>query len=104
MERGERGVPSPEILKKLAGPLQVPHVELMYAAGHVDEAEDMTNEMESITYSINVLGELTDLIKKYTDDEIISTYQNIYKSQDLSEEQVRKILSYVRFVLLTEKK
>lgn len=36
MERGERGVPKPDILKKLAGPLGVDYSELMYKAGHIN--------------------------------------------------------------------
>lgn len=34
--RGIKGVPSPEALKKLSGPLNVPHMELMHIAGHID--------------------------------------------------------------------
>lgn len=102
IERGERGIPHPEILKKLSDPLQTSYTELMYAAGYVDEAEDMSSEIESITSAINVLGDLKELINKYDDNEIIETYRHVVGGRDLTEEQVRKILSYVRFVLVSE--
>lgn len=99
VERGERSTPSPDILKKLSGPLGVDYTELMYAAGYVDQAEKMSNEMEQITSAINVLGNLEDLIKQYDDNQIIEMYKHTYRGNDLSQEKVRKILSYVRFVL-----
>lgn len=37
LERGERGIPSPDILKKLADPLGVEYNELMIKAGYVEE-------------------------------------------------------------------
>lgn len=36
VERGNRGVPSPDILKKLSKPLGVDYEELMVKAGHID--------------------------------------------------------------------
>lgn len=36
MERGERGIPSPEILRKLSKPLGVSYEELMVKAGHIE--------------------------------------------------------------------
>ena len=36
LEGGQRGVPAPEILQKLAGPLNVSYDELMAAAGYID--------------------------------------------------------------------
>lgn len=35
IENGKRGIPSPEILNRLSGPLGVTHAELMVKAGHV---------------------------------------------------------------------
>lgn len=36
LENGKRGIPTPEILKKLHGPLDVSYEELMMAAGYLD--------------------------------------------------------------------
>ncbi|WP_064202822.1 helix-turn-helix domain-containing protein [Brevibacillus brevis] len=53
VENNKRGIPSPDILKKLEGPLGVPYKELMVKAGHWNEAdspaplEDIKNRMTS---------------------------------------------------------
>lgn len=39
LERGDRGLPSPEILKKLSQPLGVDYNELMVKAGYVEETK-----------------------------------------------------------------
>jgi transcriptional regulator with XRE-family HTH domain len=39
LERGDRGIPSPDILKKLSTPLGVNYSDLMIKAGYVDENE-----------------------------------------------------------------
>lgn len=36
IENGKRDKPKPELLKKLSGPLNIPLIELMYNAGHID--------------------------------------------------------------------
>lgn len=90
---------SPETLKSLAKAYNYSYLELMYAAGYVDEAEGMAGEMDNITDAILGLGELEGLINKYTDDEIIELYSHSSRGKKLNEDQVRKILSYVRFVL-----
>ncbi|NPV80828.1 MAG: helix-turn-helix domain-containing protein [Firmicutes bacterium] len=40
IETGARGVPRPEVLKKLARGLRVPYMELMKVAGYIDEEGD----------------------------------------------------------------
>ncbi len=53
LERGERGVPSPEILKKMAGPLGVPYGELMYYAGYLsNETELSEQEREGLEFQL----------------------------------------------------
>lgn len=94
--------PSPETLKSLSQAYNYPYLELMYAAGYVDEAESMSAEMTNITDAILGLSELGQLIEKYTDDEIIQLYEHTSKGNKLNAEQVKKILSYVRFVLHNE--
>lgn len=91
--------PSPETLKSLSVAYDYPYLELMYAAGYVDEAEKMTEEMTNVTDAIIGLGELGELINKYTDDEIIELFEHNSRGKKLTKEQIRKILSYVRFVL-----
>ncbi|WP_051758464.1 helix-turn-helix domain-containing protein [Rossellomorea vietnamensis] len=39
LENNKRGIPSPDVLKKLSGPLQLKYSELMYRAGHLTEEE-----------------------------------------------------------------
>jgi len=39
VESGQRGIPSPDILRKLAGPLQVPYEELLAAAGYLESPQ-----------------------------------------------------------------
>lgn len=51
MERGERGVPSPEILQKLAKPLGVDYEELMKVAGYLNEKNKKESE-DSLPESI----------------------------------------------------
>lgn len=36
LENGKKNIPSPDILKKLSGPLKTPYSDLMIAAGHID--------------------------------------------------------------------
>ncbi|WP_337101986.1 helix-turn-helix domain-containing protein [Paenibacillus sp. YIM B09110] len=53
LENGKRGVPSPEVLKRLHGPLGITFQELMVKAGHVkyeDWFYDKVEESENETY------------------------------------------------------
>lgn len=45
MERGARGIPSPDILKKLAKPLGVDYEELMMKAGYFDLGDDRLEDL-----------------------------------------------------------
>lgn len=94
--------PTPDTLKSISKAYNYPYLELMYAAGYVDEAEGISEEITNITDSINGLGDLRSLIEKYTDDEIIELYGHSSNGKQLTENQVRKILSYVRFVLSSD--
>lgn len=56
IENGEKGIPSPDILKKLAGPLGVEYGELMYEAGYLDEiAQDDNLSFTRIVVNDKVL-------------------------------------------------
>ncbi|ULO05169.1 helix-turn-helix domain-containing protein [Paenibacillus sp. 19GGS1-52] len=81
IENGRRGVPSPEILKKLAVALETQYMELMQAAGHVPEAEldmliDMSKQVANEAYSKSVVSEK--YIEGFIDQ--LNSYQN-YKDK-----------------------
>jgi transcriptional regulator with XRE-family HTH domain len=61
IESGKRDNPSPDILKKLAGPLGVPYEKLMIEAGYLEEKWDLDKCIESIPeeYYIDVIAELS---------------------------------------------
>ncbi|WP_408894648.1 helix-turn-helix domain-containing protein [Paenibacillus taichungensis] len=44
IESGDRGIPSPEIIKKLASALDADYIELMEAAGHLEGISDVKKE------------------------------------------------------------
>ena len=47
MENGKRGIPSPEIIKKLSNGLNVDYNELMKRAGYLEETESEQQEFEN---------------------------------------------------------
>lgn len=132
MERGERGVPSPEILEKLAKPLGVEYEELMTKAGYINKdkkVEDlnhiiefkeyrdiifeqlkMTNDpkkREELITDLKEWGEITELDQFFneidiSDEQILNKYHFTYKGKTIAEEKVKKILSYIRFVASEE--
>lgn len=66
VERGNRGVPSPDILKKLSKPLGVDYEELMVKAGHIDvyseeNAEDKEKRNEIIEAKLKIADEIIKL-------------------------------------------
>jgi len=82
IENGKRGIPSPDILKKLAGPLGVSYSELLSKAGYLDEweydgGEDQQRQFERLEelyeekgYKIEfVSNEWEKLIAIYSSDE-----------------------------------
>lgn len=46
LENGKRGIPSPEILKKLSKGLKVDYNELMIKAGYVEEVTNKKNDID----------------------------------------------------------
>jgi SOS regulatory protein LexA len=66
IENGKRGIPSPDVLKKLHGPLGVPYDELMERAGHISSAV----RSELIPQTVDILeshNELAEIISKAAD-------------------------------------
>jgi transcriptional regulator with XRE-family HTH domain len=74
IENGRKGVPSIKVLKKLAGPLDVHYMELVYAAGHIDHPPASVDfggdDIEKITswlpiLKVNYPNAIRDLEEKY---------------------------------------
>jgi transcriptional regulator with XRE-family HTH domain len=72
MERGERGVPSPDILLKLSKPLGVEYAELMRVAGYITENTNTSplNELVSANYNVGDpgTGEREQFIQQFLKD------------------------------------
>lgn len=71
----------------------------MLAAGYSELEDQHQREIESVTKSINAISDLKELILRYDDEQILDMYHHTSNGEDLKEEDVKKILSYVRFVL-----
>lgn len=91
IERGERGVPSPDILKKLSKPLGVNYEELMQKAGHLPEGITVDKEKDAA----DKLNEYLDM--ELTDEEIIERMNFKVDSIILSEEEVKEFIAFVRY-------
>jgi repressor LexA len=50
LENGRRGIPSPEILKKISHGLNYSYIELMKRAGHIGQHDDEITELEKEVY------------------------------------------------------
>lgn len=94
--------PTPDTLKSIAKAYDYPYLELMNLAGYFEESDGVSEEITNITDSINGIGDLRKLVEKYTDEEILNLYGHSSNDKQLTEDQVRKILSYVRFVLSSD--
>lgn len=90
MERGDRGVPSPDILKKLAKPLGVEYEELMQNAGHLSNGEQIIDHRDPVDKLIDYL----DL--ELTDDEIIERMNFKVDNLTLSNDEIREFIAFVR--------
>lgn len=66
MERGDRGIPSPDILKKLAKPLGVEYEELMERAGYITKEEVFKNALkEGYLGDVNSTDVVDDKTKEF---------------------------------------
>lgn len=59
LETGKRGIPSPDILKKISGPLGTTYEELMLKAGYLDE---LSEEEQQLFQKQNYI-ELTEVLR-----------------------------------------
>lgn len=84
IENGKRGIPTPEILKKLSSPLGVPYEVLMEKAGYLDgEPNEFVFKEDSLEYQTN-----RDLMATVQEIEKIATKYNT----STSDPAFRKIL------------
>ncbi|GIP40790.1 hypothetical protein J31TS4_40700 [Paenibacillus sp. J31TS4] len=66
LESGQRGVPSPEIIKKLHSPLNISYSEMMFKAGHIDSKMlDLITNYEEI--EIELKSALLTTLAAFTD-------------------------------------
>lgn len=91
--------PSPDTLRSLSKAYNYSYAELMHAAGYVDYTDERGSENDNESSPINLIGDLMKLIERYDDEQIISMYNHQVDGRSIDVEQVKKILSYVRFVL-----
>jgi transcriptional regulator with XRE-family HTH domain len=91
--------PSPDTLRSLSRAYNYPYKDLMLTAGYSELEEQHQQEIESVTKSINAISDLKDLILRYDDEQIIDMYHHTSNGEEIKEEDVKKIISYVRFVL-----
>ena len=101
IENGKRGIPSPEILRKLSKPLDVPYEELMARAGYID-AVMMDDEVVEGVQKGTIKSE--DIIKKpvLVDGKIVLKHELKDRPLNLSEEKINEVLE--RFAKLPPEK
>lgn len=68
-ERGVQGIPSPEILKKLAIPLGVSYEELMTQAGYWLKTDMNSDSYVDLSYSLNLKNKIISILKFMVDDD-----------------------------------
>jgi transcriptional regulator with XRE-family HTH domain len=74
IENGSRGIPSPDVLKKLYKPLKVSYEELMKAAGYLEEEKDGQADKEEI----NTAFFDYDSLGKLPDEEILKLQEKVF--------------------------
>ncbi|OKP81594.1 hypothetical protein A3842_10965 [Paenibacillus sp. P3E] len=82
LERGNRGIPSPDVLKKLSKPLAVDYKELMIQAGHMENTgiinEEKTKEDLIYESKMKIADEIIKLPeeKRKIIEELLRTFKN----------------------------
>jgi len=100
IENGERGVPSPDVLKKLAPPLSITYEELMQAAAYIEEVIDHGGYSEVLYRDSE--GNLVDSIRRSKEMDAIDSewaYTAYRVAKELSPEDRQKIDEYARMML-----
>lgn len=71
IESRKRGVPSPDVLKKLCDPLNVSHVEIMQAAGYIENVgENELYKHEQYNPDCYEIKNLTEAEKEYLETQL----------------------------------
>jgi transcriptional regulator with XRE-family HTH domain len=91
LENGKRGIPSPEILRKLSDCLDVPYEELMKNAGYLDDGQLVKRFKEGASEDIKYLFE------KYEDtlDRAVSVFHEIVMKQPDIESRIADMAGYL---------
>lgn len=76
VERGERSIPSPEILEKLSKPLGVDYEELMKRAGYLKKGTEYITNDQAKNAAIEAYNRLPPSKKKIVDDLIKALNEN----------------------------
>lgn len=95
IENGRRGIPSPDLLKKLAEPLGVNHSDLMVQAGHIEKS-DIVDELKKLKESenLNFKSNITRSLKYILD--VLSDGENFYGFGGSADEQLTLIQNYCK--------
>lgn len=96
IENGKRGIPSPDILKKLSTPLGVDYDELMEKAGYIED-----NNKEAKKEAAEKLLEYLEL--ELTNEEIKDRLTFKVDSMTLSNEEMDEFIDFVRVRRLMKK-
>lgn len=90
LERGDRGLPSPDILKKLSQPLGVEYNELMIKAGYISEDLPLLNEKSPAEELIEYLE------MELSSEEIIRRMNFTVDGMTLTDEEASEFVDFVR--------
>lgn len=82
LENGKRGIPSPDIIKKLSTGLRVDYEELMIKAGYMEEHEGVTKRERIIN---KIAAEFSDADLMFEDME------------SLTAEQLQEVYNFIKF-------
>lgn len=109
IENGHKGIPAPKLLKKISEALDVPYLDLLQKAGHIEEAEREGLMKSADLYTKYRKKRETDLKSFYKDNrfdiEELLSYDTtlLYRSVMLSKNDKDKILTFIRDILLNNK-
>jgi transcriptional regulator with XRE-family HTH domain len=96
VEGGKRGIPTPDMLKKLAGPLGVEHQELMVEAAHV-KYEDLMGTLKDDEVYGRILFEKWDASLQNNLTDILESDEPIsYNKRMLTKEDRQRVLDMLK--------
>lgn len=88
-ETGERGIPKPKTIEKLAKGLKVDYMGLMHIAGHTADEEDGRDPIDKLVEYLDVLG--------LTNEEIIKKLNFKVDEIPLSDDEADEFIEFVRW-------